>query len=378
MKSRITSVVVASLAMMCLPVLGSVGSARANPTFNLSYISGTSLAEQTAFASAASYWSSSFRDNVTINLTVGTGTLGSGVLAQASSIRTTVSYGSFRSQMVADATSATDAAAVAHLPNTTGVSMLLNYTSNNPNGSGSATPYVDSGSDVITANNANNTTVRLTNANARALGYNPATSNLFGLCPVACDGFIQFAASGFTWDLDRTNGITVGAFDFVGLAIHEIGHALGFVSGVDVLDTASSAPSEASLTQVTPLDMFRCSSASAGASTTLDFTAGTAVKNFSLNNCATTLGQFATGFTLGDGRQASHWKDSLGLGIMDPTAAPGELLAVTPLDLLAFDAIGWDLAVPEPGTMVIGATWMLGLLAVRRRSQANRKPLAGA
>ncbi len=359
--------------MMCLPVLGSVGSARANPTFNLSYISGTSLAEQTAFASAASYWASSFRDNVTINLTVGTGILGSGVLAQASSVRATVSYGSFRSQMVADATSATDTAAVAHLPNTTGVAMYLNYTSNNPNGSGSATPYVDGDGD------ANNTTVRLTNANARALGYNPATSTLFGLCPVACDGFIQFAASGFTWDLNRTNGITAGAFDFVGLAIHEIGHALGFVSGVDSLDTAASpGPTDASLTQVTPLDMFRCSSASAAANTTLDFTAGTAVKNFSLNNCATTLGQFATGITLGDGRQASHWKDSLGLGIMDPTAAPGELLAVTPLDLLAFDAIGWDLAVPEPGTMVIGATWMLGLLAVRRRSQINGKPLAGA
>lgn len=366
--------------MMCLPVLGSVGSARANPTFNLSYISGTSLAEQTAFASAASYWASSFRDNVTINLTVGTGILGSGVLAQASSVRATATYGSFRSQMVADATSATDAAAVAHLPNTTGVSMYLNYTTNNPNGSGSATPYVDLGTDVIVpANNANNTMVRLTNANARALGYNPATSNLFGFCPVACDGFIQFAASGFTWDLNRTNGITAGAFDFVGLAIHEIGHALGFVSGVDVLDTAASpGPTEASLTQVTPLDMFRCSSDSAAANTTLDFTAGTAVKNFSLNNCATTLGQFATGFTHGDGRQASHWKDSLGLGIMDPTAAPGELLAVTALDLLAFDAIGWDLAVPEPGTMVLGATWMLGLLAVRRRSQINGKPLAGA
>ena len=370
MKSRITSVMVASFAIMCLPVFGQIGQARATPTFNLSFLAGTSLGEQAAFAAAANYWSSAFSDNVTIHLTVGTGTLGSGILAQAASIRTYVNYGSFRSQMITDATSATDAAAVAHLPNTAGVSMYLNYTANSPNGSGSPTPFADVDGD------ANNTTVRLTNANARALGYSPSTSTFSGLCPTGCDGFIRFAASGFTWDLDRTNGIAAGAFDFVGLAIHEIGHALGFVSGVDVLDTAVSAPDDHALTQVTPLDMFRCSSASDGANTTLDFTAGTATKYFSLNNCATTLGQFSTGNVRGDGQQASHWKDSLGLGIMDPTAAPGELLTVTALDLIAFDAIGWNLDVPEPGTMVVGASWLLGLLAVRRRSQVSRKALA--
>jgi len=122
--------------------------------------------------------------------------------------------------------------------------------------------------------------------------------------------------------------------------------------------------------------MFRCSPASAGANTTLDFTAGTATKYFSLNNCATTLGQFSTGDVRGDGQQASHWKDSLGLGIMDPTAAPGELLTVTALDLIAFDAVGWNLDVPEPGTMMVGATWVLGLLAARRRSQVSRKARA--
>ena len=376
MRSKIKSVMVASLAIMCLPVIGQIGQARATPAFNLSFLVGTSPGEQAAFAAAANYWSSNFQDNVTINLTVGTGTLGAGVLAQAASARTTVSYSSFRSQMVADATTATDAAAVAHLPNTPGVSMLLNYTTNNTNGSGSATPYVDAGSDIIVANNANNTMVRLTNANAKALGYSPSGSTLSVLCGSACDGFIRFASSGYTWDLDRTNGIAAGAFDFVGLAIHEIGHALGFVSGVDALDTAPSPPTEVSLIQVTPLDMFRCSPASAGANTTLDFTAGTATKYFSLNNCATTLGQFSTGDVRGDGEQASHWKDSLGLGIMDPTAAPGELLTVTALDLIAFDAIGWNLDVPEPGTMMVGATWVLGLLAVRRRSRASRKARA--
>jgi len=356
--------------MLCLTVFGLMGSARANPVFNLAFTGGTSPTEQAAFATAANYWASAFDDNVAINLTVGTAALSSGVLAQAASVRSTFSYSSFRSKMLADISSATDTAAVAHLPNTTGVSMYLNYTSNSPNGAGSATPYVDADGD------ANNTTVRITNANAKALGLTPINSTLLGLCDAFCDGYIQFS-TGYSWDLDRSNGISAGAFDFVGLAIHEIGHALGFLSGVDYLDTNSSeSPYKADnlLTYVSPLDMFRCSAASASAGTTLDFTAGSGVRNFSLDNCASSLGRFAEGAVHGDGRQASHWKDSLALGIMDPTAAPGELLAVTPLDLIAFDAIGWNLEsleVPEPGTLTFGAAWMLGLLAMRRRSRAN-------
>jgi len=30
---------------------------------------------------------------------------------------------------------------------------------------------------------------------------------------------------------------------------------------------------------------------------------------------------YATGINFGDGRQASHWKDNLAIGLMDPTAA---------------------------------------------------------
>ncbi|MBK7264236.1 MAG: hypothetical protein IPI03_21390 [Rubrivivax sp.] len=49
-----------------------------------------------------------------------------------------------------------------------------------------------------------------------------------------CDAFVQFN-SNYAFDHDRSNGIGSGQFDFVGIAAHEIGHALGFVSGVDVL-----------------------------------------------------------------------------------------------------------------------------------------------
>lgn len=77
--------------------------------------------------------------------------------------------------------------------------------------------------------------------------------------------------------------------------------------------------------------------------------------------------------TLGDGQQASHSKDSLGLGIMDPTAGQVELLAISANDIKAFDVIGWNLrtaapAVPEPSTW---AMMLAGFGLARRRRPAG-------
>src|SRR5262249_26172948 len=79
---------------------------------------------------------------------------------------------------------------------------------------------------------------------------------------------------------------------------------------------------------------------------------------------ATSLGTFSTGQTHGDGRQASHWKDNLALGIMDPTAAPGEQMLITNLDRQAMDVIGWTPANtwswidPAGGTFTSPAKWV--------------------
>jgi hypothetical protein len=91
----------------------------------------------------------------------------------------------------------------------------------------------------------------------------------------------------------------------------------------------------------------------------------------------TAIASFATGVNFGDGRQASHWKDNLGIGIMDPTTAPGEVLQITPTDLLLFDAIGWNtqpVSVPAPAPTL--GLWVLtgwSGLQLSRRKYLRRK-----
>jgi hypothetical protein len=56
---------------------------------------------------------------------------------------------------------------------------------------------------------------------------------------------------------------------------------------------------------------------------------------------------------------------------MDPTMAPGEIGVVSPLDLLAFDVIGWDLkrvsTVPEPSSLLLMGSSLMAFFALRRR-----------
>lgn len=339
------------IASAMLAALGTDASAL---TFNFTFTPESTAQDIAAFNAAGAFWSSKLGDDVVLNMSVGTASLASGILASTGSTRDTFAYSDFRNALSADATSATDLMAVNSLAMTSTFGMLINRTSTNPNGSGSATAYLDNDGD------ANNSTIRMTTANAKALGaiYSPTQS----------DASITFG-NAFSWDYDSSNGITAGSYDFVGIAIHEIGHSLGFISGVDVLDGNSppvNGPFADNLfTFVSPLDMFRYSAAST-ASGVIDWTASTTTKYFSLDNGATAIANFSNGVNFGEGRQASHWKDNLGLGIMDPTAATGEALAAGANDFIAFDVMGWDL-IPEPSAALLGTFGMLLALGRRRR-----------
>jgi hypothetical protein len=321
--------VITGMALSGIGVSSAVVPANAL-TFNFTPAAGTSQQAINGFAAAGNLWSSLFTDNVTVNINIGFARLGDGVLGEANSSLQTFQYIDVYNGLNNDRRSLDDDAAVRSMPNSGTFNMLLNRTYNSPNGRGSATPYLDSDGDL------NNKRITMTTANAKAIGF---TSN------ARYDADIAFSNQ-FNWDFDRNNGISANTFDFVGIAAHEIGHALGFISGVDILDYYSSPNNggpynDDEFKYVSTLDLFRYSTESKNRGV-IDWTADKRDKYFSLDKGVTKIASFATGEQFGDGREASHWKDDLGIGMMDPTAARGEKLTISEKDLRALDVIGWN------------------------------------
>lgn len=331
-------------------------------TFNFSAAEGTPNSAIAGFQAAGNLWSSLLTDDVVVNVQVSFLSLAPDILGQAQSTEQLYAYSQVRSALVQDVSSRDDAIATSFLPGGNSVDLWINYTENSPNGVGSPAPYRDSDGDT------NNTNLQLTTANAKALGL-PTSS--------ASDGLIKFNRD-FKWDFDRSDGIAADAFDFIGAAAHELGHILGFNSGVDVLDTNSPLLQQGQpyffrddqMASVSPLDLFRYSSESRSAGI-LDWTAGASRKYFSIDGGTTAIADFATGYVHGDGQSASHWKQGKNLGLMDPDLRRGELLPVSEEDLRAFDVIGWDLPKISAGPNVSGdgdlvtplSGWDSGLMA---------------
>jgi hypothetical protein len=296
--------------------------------FNYNFVSDFSKEAQAGFEKAAAFWSSLFSDEIQINLNLDykSTEFSPGTIGYSQSSQVQVSYSEFHEALASDATTSKDNIALNSLSQGSSFGMLINLTKNNPNGDGSTTAYLDDNA------NANNNNIQLTRSNAKAVGLLSSDSAI-------SDATIAFNST-FAFDFDRSDGIDSRKTDFVGVAIHEIGHVLGFVSGLDFLDIYPGQL-DWQYPFVSPLDLFRYSEASAKVGV-IDFTASNEKKYFSLNRGETNIALFSTGVNYGDGRQASHWKDGLGLGGMDPTLNWGEFLEITNLDLMSLDVIGWD------------------------------------
>ena len=315
---------------------------------------GTALGTQArlGFEIAARYWSTVLTDNVTVNLNIGFRSLDPGVLAQAGSNRSLLSMNQIYSALAADATSTFDASSVANLQ-ALGVSTLganfgaISFTGNAFNAN--QTGYIDTATRFDNDGGVNNSTVAITKASAKALGL---TTDVNGTAIDynSLDATITFS-SNFGFDFDPRNGINSTDFDFIGVAIHEIGHALGFTSGVDSYDVYTSPGSSTTRAGAlegfvvnSSLDLFRFA-----APGEINLSTQAPVY-FSVDGGATQVfGQswMSTGSFNGDGRQASHFRDSPAgqaqIGVMDPTSGRGQMQEVTGVDLAAFDVVGWNL-----------------------------------
>lgn len=219
---------------------------------------------------------------------------------------------------------------------------------------------------VPTGSTFDNTTIGLTRANQKALGLiaNPLTDNVV-------DGQITFNQA-YTFDYDSRDGVDADKVDFQTAAAHELGHVLGFLSDADDFDNGVTSDN------ATTLDLFRFNKTIKPTSL-VEFSilprelrpGEEAVTTDLVNEYAMSTGQ-----NLGDGRQASHWKDdqifdgstaTFGplIGIMDPTLNNGTIENVGPADVRVMELIGYD--TPEPGGMMLVGVAMVGWLGTRQR-----------
>jgi len=353
------------------------------------------------FKIAASYWAHMFTNDVTINLGVKFNALPPNVIGSTSSNQVVYTVDDWeagvnatKSNSTIDQTAVLPTLTPGPIPGAGAITSVLNGT----DASGTTSTAI-----------ADQEYAQGTEISQEFLSLNTSVVKAIGGAtdPTQLDGEVQFS-SDFAFDFDPTDGIAANHMDFLGVAIHEIGHALGFVSGVDLYDVYGSPNGPGAglyninnYAVLSALDMFRYSNNPNGVAPggpVLDETVGTA-SYFSIDGGQSQLfgnSLFSTGAYNGDGSQTSHWVDSPTcngfnqLGIMDPTFCYGEMGVVKGLDLAGMDAIGWNLTqparagyarstasiyaanggVPEPASwaLMLGGFGLVGA-AMRRRSR---------
>jgi hypothetical protein len=193
----------------------------------------------------------------------------------------------------------------------------------------------------------NTTTLLVASPILRALGIisavaDPNTETNFG--PPPAIGF----NSAFGFDFDPTNGVTSTQTDFDSVAVHEIGHALGFTSEAGARELQ---PTRQIMGTVWDLYRFR-----PGTTTLANFatsprvlTSGATTTDRRVQFNGNTEVELSTGKpdgSGGDGNQSSHWKDDVGgvpfIGIMDPSIRRGVHLQISANDQRALDFFGYN------------------------------------
>jgi hypothetical protein len=258
---------------------------------NLTFDSSTSGAPSAFFAAmnaAAQYLDGIFLNPITVNITVGYGSIDgqplfSGALGESNTEFNQYSYSAVRGALISDGAT---------------------------------------GSNTLpAADPTNGGTYWVATAEARAIGLPGAN--------VTTDGSIGFASQGVSWTYNTTNGGSVapGTYDFFGVAAHEISEVLGRDLFVGNQDGQGIGPNS-----YTPLDLFHYSS-----SGVRDFQ-GTTPGYFSVNGGQTNLDSFNTNPN-GD---FGDWANSVGNDAFRAFSNSGVANPVSHSDLIELSALGYS------------------------------------
>ncbi|WP_103654346.1 NF038122 family metalloprotease [Agarilytica rhodophyticola] len=186
--------------------------------------------------------------------------------------------------------------------------------------------------------------VSLTLANAKALGITPANDPRFGAAlKHNADAHVSFNEKHRHLFFYDQNLVTPGKYDFTGVVAHEIGHALGFTSIVDI-----QAMNPGVVLKPMLLDMFRFNGAMVYPSLTFD-TRQTTPNFAQFHDEKLTKVFFGSGLDIFDPNHclmpdrrcsASHWADTT--GNLMTSAKKGKLMTLESDDIHAIDRLGVD------------------------------------
>ena len=285
-------------------------------TFNVSYDSSVSNAPSgftSAFQNAVGFYQNTFSNPININLNVGWGTvngqaLSSGSLGASSSFFVNYDYATVR-------TALSNVGAPGYLPAT---------------------------------DPTNGRAIDVNTANAKALGLNT------GGRPNSSDGGVGFDSTA-TWTFDPNNRAVTGAYDFIGVAMHEISEVMGRSSSMVPTCTGGSTCNESLL------DLFRYS-----ASGQLDLTGTNAY--LSIDGGKSQINTFNGNQTIGDlGDWAASPADAYNY-----SAGKNQLLSISGGDNTELAAMGYTLATPVPipdsFILLLSALGLTVLIARRRHA----------
>ena len=253
---------------------------------NVTYESSTAAAPSgfvTAFNAAVQYFENLIQNPVSVNISVGWGEvqgIALGSNAECENLETWQSGYSY--SQVAAALNSVGAAGASALP---------------------------------PADPTNGAQFTMTSAQAKALGLVAANA------PIT-DGWIGFSSNAnYDFDTNPSDAVTPGAYDFFGIAIHELSQVLGR----QITEGAGG--------QYSPMDLFHFS---APGVRDLNSVGG----YFSVDAGATDINNFNVNTNWGD---PGEWVNSAD-NVFDTTSYPGEPMPLTAGDLTVMQSLGWTLS----------------------------------